>query len=156
MYFKCLKKLRTNFTTMWLAKRDYYDRLYIVHFDLIWFKFNFHWKYLRALKWWIQLIFFIWISFFSYDGSVRRKRERSKRSHHRKSPDSSARRAHRIRHREDRSHSNSRRRHKERERAKEREDRTPVKVKTFHFIYRKQEKNCFFLIVSITHLLVVF
>ncbi|XP_062538513.1 kinesin-related protein 9-like [Armigeres subalbatus] len=65
-----------------------------------------------------------------FDGSSRRRRERSKRSHHRRSPDSSRRR-NRDRHREDKS---SRRHHKDRDR-KEREDRTPVKVKYFHFLH---------------------
>ncbi|XP_058448148.1 LOW QUALITY PROTEIN: uncharacterized protein LOC131428307 [Malaya genurostris] len=60
-----------------------------------------------------------------FDGSSRRRRERSKRSHHRRSPDSSRRR---NRHREDKS---SRRHHKDRER-KEREDRTPAKVVINH------------------------
>ncbi|XP_062700749.1 uncharacterized protein LOC109412193 [Aedes albopictus] len=68
-----------------------------------------------------------------FDGSSRRRRERSKRSHHRRSPDSSRRR-NRDRHREDKS---SRRHHKDRDR-KEREDRTPVKVKYFHFLQRLQ------------------
>lgn len=67
----------------------------------------------------------------SYDTTAQRRKqpERSKRSHHRRSPTSS-RRGHRLRHREDRSHSNSRRRHRERERAaKERQDRTsPLKA----------------------------
>uniref|UniRef100_A0A0K8TRV9 dual-specificity kinase n=1 Tax=Tabanus bromius TaxID=304241 RepID=A0A0K8TRV9_TABBR len=61
-------------------------------------------------------------SISSYDRASRRKTERSKRSHHRRSP-TSGRRGHRHRHRDERSHSNSRRRHRERERAKEREDR---------------------------------
>lgn len=97
----------------------------------------------------------------SYDRSSRRKQhsDRSKRSHHRRSPASQRRGApivnnnahnvatsitnsgttttsHRHRHRDDRSHSTSRRRHRElRDRAKEREDNriTPVKVKQFHF-----------------------
>uniref|UniRef100_A0A1L8DKV2 dual-specificity kinase n=1 Tax=Nyssomyia neivai TaxID=330878 RepID=A0A1L8DKV2_9DIPT len=65
----------------------------------------------------------------SYDGSSRRHRERSKRSHHRRSP-ASGRRIMRRPHRNERSHSNSRRRYRERDRAKEREENriTPVKA----------------------------
>lgn len=74
-------------------------------------------------------------SHFSYDTSSRRKQpDRSKRSHHRRSPTSS-RHGHRQRHREDReerSQSTSRRRHRDRV-AK---DRSPVKVKTNqYFLY---------------------
>lgn len=70
--------------------------------------------------------------FHSYETSSRRKQsDRSKRSHHRRSPTSS-RHGHRQRHRddrEDRSHSVSRRRHRERG-AK---DRSPAKVKIHLF-----------------------
>lgn len=72
----------------------------------------------------------------SYDTSSRRKQsDRSKRSHHRRSPTSS-RHGHRQRHnrdnredRDDRSHSTSRRRHRDRVV----KDRSPVKVKTIRF-----------------------
>lgn len=69
----------------------------------------------------MKFLYFFFIC--SFDRSSRRHRDRSKR----KSPKPTRH----NRHRDDRSHSTSRRRHKER---KEREDRTPVKVKTFHFI----------------------
>lgn len=77
----------------------------------------------------------IFWSHYSYDTSSRRKQpDRSKRSHHRRSPTSS-RHGHRQRHREDkeeRSQSTSRRRHRDRV-AK---DRSPVKVKTNqYFLY---------------------
>ena len=84
------------------------------------------WSLIRqlALKFdmFINKICFIYIS--SYDGSTRRRRERSKRSH-RRSPDSSRRR-HRYR---DKRSEEKTRRHKERESRKEKEDRTPAKVK---------------------------
>lgn len=67
-------------------------------------------------------------SIHSYETSSRRKQpDRSKRSHHRRSPTSS-RHGHRQRHRDERSHSTSRRRPRERP-AKDRT--TPVKVKPF-------------------------
>lgn len=72
----------------------------------------------------------------SYDTSSHRKKsDRSKRSQHRRSPESSRRPHRQQRHREDRSQSTSRRRHRERAAAKERQERTePVKVKTIRFL----------------------
>lgn len=75
----------------------------------------------------------------SYDTSSHRKKsDRSKRSHHRRSPESSRRGHRQQRHRDDRSQSTSRRRHRERAAAKERQDRTtPVKVKTNQFFMQR-------------------
>lgn len=79
--------------------------------------------------------------FCSYDTTSRRKQsDRSKRSHHRRSPTSS-RHGHRQRHREereDRSQSTSRRRHRDRV-AK---DRSPVKVKTIQYFLYNFSLSC--------------
>lgn len=80
----------------------------------------------------------VWYSY--NDTSSRRKQpDRSKRSHHRRSPTSS-RHGHRQRHRDERadrderSHSTSRRRHRDRVV----KDRSPVKVKTIWFLFAFQ------------------
>lgn len=79
------------------------------------------------------LKFFKTIEYYqSYETSSRRKQaDRTKRSHHRRSPTSS-RHGHRQRHRderEERSNSTSRRRHRDRGV----KDRSPIKVKKYQF-----------------------